>query len=62
MLRPGVTVHVAYVPVTLAEKIRAYCYGIEKNGDHFKIRKNQRFTNFRQKWHTYPYVIVLIST
>ena len=42
--------------------IRAYCYGIEKNGDHVKIRKNRRFTNFWQKWHTYPYVMVLIST
>ena len=42
-------------------KIRAYCYGIEKNGDHVKIRKNRRFTNFWQKLHTYmhPYVMVL---
>ncbi len=32
------------MPVTLAEKKRAYCYGIEKSGDHVKIRKNRRFT------------------
>ena len=43
--------------------IRAYCYGIEKNGDHVKIRKNRRFTTFLAKvahvplrYGTYQYV------